>query len=319
MDVIIVGAGIVGIAIAHELLRNTPFSVALLDAEQPCAGATGAGQGYIWMAHRSPGTPGWELARRSKRLWEELVHELGGLPPAPGGSHPLGWQATGSLLVGTTADEAAALRARVAALTGAGVEARFLGASELRVAEPHLAVPDAGGAALVPGDSQLDARSAVAFLLERCRACAASGRYRELFRAPVRGFMRSPGGEVAGVMAGDGEVRCRQAVVVAAGAWSGLVTQPLAEGRPPLPVVPPVRPRKGHLLVLDGLPPGGVPLRHAIMEAEYTANYGTGGAAAAGGGSDAAVAVSMTATMDAHGRLLIAAGSLRASTRRRRR
>ena len=35
------------------------------------AGATGAGQGYIWMAHRQPGTPAWDLAERSKRLWEE--------------------------------------------------------------------------------------------------------------------------------------------------------------------------------------------------------------------------------------------------------
>ena len=35
------------------------------------AGATGAGQGYIWLAHRQPGTAAWDLAAHSKRLWEE--------------------------------------------------------------------------------------------------------------------------------------------------------------------------------------------------------------------------------------------------------
>ena len=43
VDVAIVGAGIIGISIAHQLLTTTSMSVALIDAAQPCAGATGAG------------------------------------------------------------------------------------------------------------------------------------------------------------------------------------------------------------------------------------------------------------------------------------
>lgn len=43
-DVVIVGAGIVGLATAHHILSKTNLSVALIDAEEPCAGATGAGQ-----------------------------------------------------------------------------------------------------------------------------------------------------------------------------------------------------------------------------------------------------------------------------------
>ncbi len=32
-----------------------------------------AGQGYIWLAHRSIGDAAWALARHSKELWEELL------------------------------------------------------------------------------------------------------------------------------------------------------------------------------------------------------------------------------------------------------
>ena len=32
-----------------------------------------AGQGYIWLAHRQPNTPGWAIAKRSKHLWERML------------------------------------------------------------------------------------------------------------------------------------------------------------------------------------------------------------------------------------------------------
>lgn len=31
-----------------------------------------AGQGYLWLAHRDPASPMWQLAARSKELWLEL-------------------------------------------------------------------------------------------------------------------------------------------------------------------------------------------------------------------------------------------------------
>jgi glycine/D-amino acid oxidase-like deaminating enzyme len=42
-DVIIVGAGVIGLSIAHKILSETSLSVALVDAARPCSGATGAG------------------------------------------------------------------------------------------------------------------------------------------------------------------------------------------------------------------------------------------------------------------------------------
>lgn len=42
-DVVVVGAGIIGLTIAHKLLLDSDLSVAVVDAALPCAGATGAG------------------------------------------------------------------------------------------------------------------------------------------------------------------------------------------------------------------------------------------------------------------------------------
>lgn len=46
-DVVIVGAGIIGLTIAHKFLVESDLSVAVVDADVPCAGATGAGTSTI--------------------------------------------------------------------------------------------------------------------------------------------------------------------------------------------------------------------------------------------------------------------------------
>ncbi len=52
-DVVVIGAGIIGLCIAHAVLQaDERLSVVVVDRAEPCAGATGAGQGYIWLAHR---------------------------------------------------------------------------------------------------------------------------------------------------------------------------------------------------------------------------------------------------------------------------
>lgn len=43
-DVVIIGAGIIGLTIARHLLLSSDLSVALVDAAVPCSGATGAGK-----------------------------------------------------------------------------------------------------------------------------------------------------------------------------------------------------------------------------------------------------------------------------------
>lgn len=50
-DIVVIGAGIIGLTIARQLLLHSDLSVAVVDAAVPCAGATGAGilccTGYV--------------------------------------------------------------------------------------------------------------------------------------------------------------------------------------------------------------------------------------------------------------------------------
>lgn len=47
-DVVIVGAGIIGLSIARQFLLGSDLSVAVIDAAVPCSGATGAGNAYVF-------------------------------------------------------------------------------------------------------------------------------------------------------------------------------------------------------------------------------------------------------------------------------
>eukprot|EP01018_Ginkgo_biloba_P033114 Gb_37954 [translate_table: standard] len=241
-DIVIVGAGIIGLTIARQFLLNTNFSIAIIDAQRPCAGATGAGQGYIWLGYRTPGNDKWELETRSKQLWEQLVQEVesSGLEPL----EVLGWKKTGSLLVGTTLEESVALQERVKLLSKAGVRAEYLSASSLHQVEPALNVGKEGGAALVPDDGQIDAKLSVSFIEENNRAFTSQGRYREFFQEPAIRLIRSgQNGHIEGVQTSKHVLYGHAAIVVAAGAWSGSLIEKLAE-ESGFPLNVPVKPRK---------------------------------------------------------------------------
>ena len=49
------------------------------------------------MSHRTPGSDTWDLAVRSKHLWEDLAAEMDGLR-AGGARESLGWMRTGKAM-----------------------------------------------------------------------------------------------------------------------------------------------------------------------------------------------------------------------------
>ncbi|CAM8980196.1 unnamed protein product [Rhodiola kirilowii] len=304
-DVVIIGAGIIGLTIARQFLLETDLSVAVVDKAVPCSGATGAGQGYIWMTHKTPGSDIWELAMRSHKLWEELAEQVkdDGMNP----SQVLGWRRTGSLLVGQTPEEIDTLKSRVDKLSQAGLKAEYLSSNELQIKEPALAVGNGSGAAFLHDDCQLDAHLTVSYIEKVNRRFSADSRYAEFYYNPVTNLTRSAStGDIVAVHTSEITLYSNKAVIVAAGCWSGCLMHTLMKNLD-IELGIPVKPRKGHLLVIENF--NAFQLNHGLMEAGYvdhrarnqTMASSTLGKIDQGEG----LSISMTATMDTIGNLVL--------------
>ncbi|WCJ37256.1 FAD-dependent oxidoreductase family protein [Euphorbia peplus] len=300
-DVVIIGAGIIGLTIAHQFLTTSNLSVALVDKSLPCSGATGAGQGYIWMGHKSPECDTWDLTLRSHILWSMLAESIRdrGFDPL----QVLGWKKTGSLLVSRRPEESEVLKKRVKQLSEAGLKADYLSSRDLRSEEPAVDVGEGGGAAFFPDDCQLDAHRTVAFIEKANRSFASKGRYAEFYHDPVTDLLRSStSGEIEAVQTSKNTLYSNKAIVVAAGCWSGSLMRDLFK-ESTLDV--PVKPRKGHLLVVENFSP--FKLNHGLMEVGYVDHQQPEVANPVAGLVDHGkiLSVSMTATMDALGNLVL--------------
>ena len=75
--VAIIGAGVVGAAIAYELSKVPGLEVILIDQNQPASGATGAALGVLMgvISHKTKGRA-WKLRQTSMMLYEKLIPEL---------------------------------------------------------------------------------------------------------------------------------------------------------------------------------------------------------------------------------------------------
>ncbi|MFG2984910.1 NAD(P)/FAD-dependent oxidoreductase [Streptomyces sp. NPDC048258] len=248
LDVVIIGAGVVGAACAYYAAR-AGLSVAVVDRGPVAGGTTGAGEGNLLVSDKAAG-PELDLALLSTGLWTELA---GVLP------QEIEYEAKGGLVVAPNQAALEALRGFAEGQRKAGVDAVEAGADDLRTLEPHLA-PGLAGGFLYPQDAQVQPAQAAARLL------VASGAEVHLGEE-VTGILRS-GETVRGVRTTHRELLA-PAVVNAAGTWGGRVAE-LAG------VSLPVLPRRGFVLVTEPLPRV---VRHKVYAADYIADVASGSAA----------------------------------------
>jgi len=147
VDVLIVGAGVVGCAIARELARRPGLRIALLDAADDVGSGTSKANTAILHTgfDATPGSIESRLVARGYHLLRDYASACG-----------IAVERTGALLVAWDDEQLAALPALARKAEANGYRrARQVGVQELYGREPRLG-PGALGALEVPGESVID-------------------------------------------------------------------------------------------------------------------------------------------------------------------
>ncbi|HTL54938.1 MAG TPA: FAD-dependent oxidoreductase [Candidatus Limnocylindrales bacterium] len=233
LDIIIVGAGIVGAACAVECAKGG-LRVLVVDRGPVGGGTTGAGMGHLVVMDDSEAQ--FALTNYSRMLWRQLAPDL---------PNDVDYDPCGTLWVAADEQEMQEVKRKQEFYSQRDVRVEVLDAPALSKAEPNLR-PGLAGGLRVPDDAVVYPPCAAAFLMHEAQHRGAKLR-RGMAVRDVR-----PSGEVVLL---DGSRISAEIVVIAAGPWS----ETLAPGVP-------VRKRKGHLLITDRYP-GFV--HHQIIELGY--------------------------------------------------
>jgi sarcosine oxidase subunit beta len=234
-DVVIVGAGIMGVSTAYHLARLGVRRVVVLERDTVCSGSTALASGGI--RHQYANRLGVELTTHSIVTYERFEDEFGVDP---------NFRQHGYLILVATDEELATARRRVALQQGLGVTVELLDPAATRALCPYLETDDLRGATYTPRDGYADPYLCTTAIAARARDL---GVVIEQQRE-VSGFIRR-GDRVTGVTSATGSVAAG-AVVIATGAWSGVVGT-LAG------VDIPVRPHRRHTFMTAPFPTARIP------------------------------------------------------------
>ncbi|WP_018157907.1 NAD(P)/FAD-dependent oxidoreductase [Demetria terragena] len=243
-DVVVIGAGAVGAAVAWYATR-AGLSVEVLERGSIVSGTSSACEGNLLVSDKEAG-PELDLALYSHHVWNTDLAEY---------AHLWEFEAKGGLVVSSSAAGAAGLAQLANRQRRAGVMVQDVAADEIHDYEPHL-VEGMAGAAFYPQDCQVQPMLLAAHLLRLAR----EGGARVRTQTEVTGIIRA-GERVVGVQTERGDIAAGL-VVNAAGTWAGEIAA-MAQVRVP------VLPRRGFILVTEPLPPT---VFHKVYSGEYVAS-----------------------------------------------
>jgi glycine oxidase len=218
VDVVVVGGGVIGLAIAREAVL-AGMSVRLIDRGEPGGEASSASAGMLAAqleTHHAGPIPPLCLAGRS--LYPAFLDAL----RAESGLD-VDLRRDGALVVARGAAAADDLERHFKLQKEKGLDAELVDAGGLRRLEPELTEAAVLGLYL-PRESSLDP----GLLLRALRIAAERGGVEVLARREVTKVTVAEG-RVSGALTDDGTVHAAGRVVIAAGAWSGSI---LVEGTP---------------------------------------------------------------------------------------
>jgi glycine oxidase len=211
-DVVVVGAGVIGLACAWRCAQRGLRVLVLERESQPGAGASGVAAGMLAPVTEAEFGEQALLALNlaGAELWPAFAAEL-----AERSGLDTGYHASGAIVAAADRDDAEELRRLLAFQQSLGLDVRWLGGRECRRLEPRLS-PRVPGGILATHEHQVEPRAVIRALVEATKAAGVELR--------------------VGVDVTEPAELDAEHVVVARGCWSG----------------PPVRPVKGQILRLRG-------------------------------------------------------------------
>ena len=221
-DVLVVGGGVIGCAVAREL-AGAHLRVVLVEREQTGSGASGAAAGILSPQAEADGpSPLLQLGIESRSMFPRLVEEL---RAETGIEVP--YRTSGTLFLALDDEEEAKLEQRYAWQCGAGLRVERISAGRVSTLEPAVSA-GVRIALRFPYDHQIDNVT-----LTRALAASAERRGVEFRTSAEVSSVLVQGGRVEGVAIGPGRIYAPR-VVICGGAWSALIDC----GGPELPVTP---------------------------------------------------------------------------------
>ena len=238
MKIVVIGAGIAGLAIGWRLAQAGQ-EVTILERAQPGRGATWASAGMLAVTAEllHSGSDEITFARHSNDLWPTFAKEI----EAQSG-RSIGYEASGTLLLAEDVQMLGRLARQVESRPGL----ELVDAGRVREIAP-LVTGDVAGGLWSPGEARVNNRAlgvAMAIALQK------AGGTLKTNEAVVRIERRENRAAVAHTPFG---LHHADTFVLAAGAWSGLLEEKLA----------PIVPVKGEMILLT--PPPGVTLPGCVI------------------------------------------------------
>jgi len=214
-DVIIIGGGVIGLSIAHELALRGLSDVMLLERGEFAKEASWAAGGILApQVEAEHDDDFFKFACASRDLypeWAAVLHHNTGID--------VELDRTGTLYLGFSSDGEIEMRRRFAWQTENGLAAEWLTAGEALRLEPNLS-PNLRCATLFPNDWQIDNRKLLAALLRRNESLGV-----KLVANCEVETIQSKDGRATAVATNQGLIRASK-VVMAAGAWCSQIKPP---------------------------------------------------------------------------------------------
>lgn len=128
-DVVILGAGIIGCAVAYYLAKRGSKVIVIEKREMICAGSSGANSGGVPLSLWRHDSPVIDLAKESVKLYENLSDEIG---------YDIEHEKVGLITCVTDEDQSIILDKQAEGLRKKGINVKFVDGDEIRRQEPAL-------------------------------------------------------------------------------------------------------------------------------------------------------------------------------------